>query len=207
MSEGSECKLLHVTNREEWRRWLAENAAVEREVWLVYNKVHTDLPRVAYDAAVEEALVVGWIDSTIRRLDDDRYAQKFTPRRPGSNWSVANRRRARMLLAAGRFTAAGRALLPADLEDLEAGSSNQGASTPAPAADPKLRWAGWVAPDWLLAAIAASPRAQAGYEALAPSYRRRYVGWVVDAKKLETRERRLRELLAYLANDEPMGIK
>ena len=207
MAKKSELEFLHVTTREEWRQWLAENAAVEREVWLVYNKVHTGLPRVAYDAAVEEALVVGWIDSTIRRLDEDRYAQKFTPRRPGSNWSAANRRRARVLLAAGRFTAAGRALLPEDLADPEAGNPDEGAAAPSPAGDPKLRWAGWVAPDWILAAIAASPPAQAGYDALAPSYRRRYVGWVVDAKKLETRERRLRELVVYLAMGDPMSIK
>jgi uncharacterized protein YdeI (YjbR/CyaY-like superfamily) len=207
---------LHVTTRAEWHAWLAANAAHEREVWLVYNKAHTGKPRVEYDDAVCEALAVGWIDSIIKRLDDERYAQKFTPRRPGSNWSDPNRIRVRRLLAEGRMTEAGRALIPPELlaETGVAGTAIDPGQkgTESAAAQPRQprspdRWANWREPDWILAAIAADPRAQAAYNKLAPSHRRRHVGWIMDAKREETRERRMREVVDYLAEGRPTSMK
>ena len=97
--------LLHT--REEWRDWLAENHATRPGVWLIYHKKHTGIERVPYDAAVEEALCYGWIDSTVRRLDDARFMQQFTPRKDRSNWSALNRRRAEELMAAGLMRPAG----------------------------------------------------------------------------------------------------
>jgi uncharacterized protein YdeI (YjbR/CyaY-like superfamily) len=202
-------ELLHVTTRAEWQAWLAANAGRrERAVWLVFNKAHTGKPRVSYEDAVQEALAVGWIDSIIKRLDDERYAQKFTPRRPGSNWSPTNRARARKLLAEGRMTDAGKALLPEGfLAETEAGT----AAAPPPAGatpqDRANRWADWQAPDWVLAGIGADPRAQAAYDRLAPSYRRRYVGWIMDAKRAETRERRLLEVVGFLAEGRELSMK
>lgn len=225
----TETVYLHVTSRAQWHAWLAANAAREHEVWLVYNKAHTGKPRVEYDDAVCEALAVGWIDSTIRRLDEERYAQKFTPRRPGSNWSEPNLARARKLLAEGRMTEAGKALLPPDLmaETGAAGTamdtgyagigepangSGESALSAVGAAQPRQarsadRWAGWQAPDWILAVIAANPSAQATYSKLPPSHRRRHIGWIMDAKREETRERRLREVVGYLAEGRQLGMK
>src|SRR4030095_1078478 len=74
-----EPKTLYVTDRAAWRAWLEEHHASEREVWLVYYKKHTGRPRIPYDDAVEEALCFGWIDSIVRRLDDEKFAQKFNP--------------------------------------------------------------------------------------------------------------------------------
>ncbi len=74
--------LLDVSKRSEWRAWLRRNYKTAGQVWLVFYKKHTGRPRVAYNDAVEEALAFGWIDSTAKKVDEDRYAQRFTPRRP-----------------------------------------------------------------------------------------------------------------------------
>src|SRR5687768_2659801 len=88
-------KTLCVANRDDWRAWLADHHETETAVWLIYYKKHTGRPRIPYDDAVEEALCFGWIDSTVRRIDDAKFAQQFTPRRDINNWSALNRRRMR----------------------------------------------------------------------------------------------------------------
>jgi uncharacterized protein YdeI (YjbR/CyaY-like superfamily) len=75
-------RTLYITNRKAWRAWLAKNHAREKEIWLIYYKKHTGKPRIPYDDAVEEALFYVWIDSIIKRVDDERIAQRFSPRRP-----------------------------------------------------------------------------------------------------------------------------
>src|SRR4026208_307458 len=100
-------KTLYVTSREEWRTWLRKHYQSESEVWLIYFKKHTGRPRISYDHAVEEALCFGWIDSIGKRIDDDRFAQKFTPRRDRTHPSVLNKRRVRRLIREGRMTKAG----------------------------------------------------------------------------------------------------
>jgi uncharacterized protein YdeI (YjbR/CyaY-like superfamily) len=94
---------LHVTDRAEWRAWLKKHHKKEKEIWLVYYKKHTGKPRIAYNDAVEEALCFGWIDSTAKSLDVDRTAQRFTPRRPGTPYSQANKERLRALAAQGKL--------------------------------------------------------------------------------------------------------
>jgi uncharacterized protein YdeI (YjbR/CyaY-like superfamily) len=98
---------VHVETRAEWRRWLAENHARAAGVWLVSWKKPTGKPAVGYDAAVEEALCFGWIDSMERRIDDERFRLLFTPRRARSNWSPSNVARVERLLAAGLMEPAG----------------------------------------------------------------------------------------------------
>jgi len=84
---------LDVQNRQDWRQWLKGNHDSRSEIWLVFHKRHTRIDGMSYDDAVEEALRFGWIDSIVRRLDDDRCARKFTPRKSNSKWSTINRRR------------------------------------------------------------------------------------------------------------------
>src|SRR3954470_9693400 len=100
------------TSRTAWRRWLERNHARTPEVWVVYYKRHTGKASVTYAEAVEEALCFGWIDGLIRRVDDQRHMQRFTPRRPGSAWSAVNLRRFARLAEAGLVTDAGRAAGP-----------------------------------------------------------------------------------------------
>ena len=98
---------LDVRTRAAWRAWLAKHHATVPEVWLVFHKTHTGTRSMDYEAAVEEAICYGWVDSLIKRLDGNRYARKFTPRKADSAWSPSNRRRFARLEAAGRLAAPG----------------------------------------------------------------------------------------------------
>ena len=97
-----ETRLLYVTNRDEWRNWLERHHRSEREVWLVYYKKHTGKLRIAYNDAVEEALCFGWIDSTVKSIDGDRYAQRFSVRNPKTAYSQANKERLKNLIKQGK---------------------------------------------------------------------------------------------------------
>jgi uncharacterized protein YdeI (YjbR/CyaY-like superfamily) len=98
-----ESMLLHVTNRAQWRGWLKTHYRSQSEIWLVYAKKHTSKPRISYNDAVEEALCFGWIDSTVRTLDENAFAQRFSVRRPGSKYSQANLERLRALAKQGKI--------------------------------------------------------------------------------------------------------
>lgn len=188
-------KTLHVVERGEWRAWLQANGSREREIWLVFYKRHTGRRRLEYGDAVEEALCFGWIDSILRRLDDERYAQKFTPRRKGSRWSDLNIARAKTMIAAGHMTPAGAAFLTPAL--LRRGTR----PSPAKAAGRRPL------PDYIVSALTGDEKARVFFESLAPSYRRLFIGWVDSAKKEETRRRRLAEMLATLRAGRKLGMK
>lgn len=91
-------KTLYTADRKEWRSWLERNFDKEKEVWLLYPKKSSGKPRISYNDAVEEALCFGWIDSTVRSLDEESSIQRFTPRNPGSRYSQANKERLTGLL-------------------------------------------------------------------------------------------------------------
>ena len=97
-----EARLLYVTNRGEWRDWLKKHYKSEKEVWLVYYKKHTGKPRIPYNDTVEEALCFGWIDSTVKRIDEDRFAQRFSLRNPKTPYSQANKEQLRELVKEGK---------------------------------------------------------------------------------------------------------
>jgi uncharacterized protein YdeI (YjbR/CyaY-like superfamily) len=100
-------KTLHITNRTQWRKWLAKNYNKEKEIWLIYNRKSSGKPRIPYNDAVEEALCYGWIDSTAKSLDEERFAQRFTPRRKNSVLSEMNKERIRMLIKNKKMTPIG----------------------------------------------------------------------------------------------------
>jgi len=112
-----EAELLYVTNGREWRDWLKRHYKSEKEVWLVYYKKHTGEPRIPYNDAVEEALCFGWIDSTVKSVDEDRYAQRFSLRNPKSPYSQANKERLRWLVKQGKVVDGVLATLGSLLED------------------------------------------------------------------------------------------
>lgn len=93
---------LYVTDPEDWREWLEAHYKTESEIWLVYYKKDTGKPRIEYNDAVEQALCFGWIDSTVRSLDEERTAQRFSSRKPKSGYSQANIERLRHLVAQGK---------------------------------------------------------------------------------------------------------
>lgn len=100
-------KTLHVTTKQEWRAWLKKNYNKEPVIWLVFYKKASGKPRLSYIDALNEALCFGWIDSTAKRIDDEKYCQKFTPRRKGSPLSQMNKERVRLLIAEKKMTQAG----------------------------------------------------------------------------------------------------
>jgi uncharacterized protein YdeI (YjbR/CyaY-like superfamily) len=177
---------------EAWRAWLAQYGQQEGAFWMVFHKKHTGEPCIAYDDALDEALCFGWIDSLIRRIDDDRYARLFSPRRPGSPWSAVNRQRVAKLVSEGRMTSAGMEKIDFD---------------PAVVADEKPQKAPFVLPPEYEQALHDCPPAWENYQKLAPSVRRMYFGWVLSAKKPETRERRLVEVIGVLERGEKLGTK
>jgi len=181
-------KTLQLASRREWRRWLRAHHASDTEIWLVFHKRHTGRVTLGYEEAVEEALCVGWIDSLVRRLDDARYARKFTPRKPDSRWSTVNRRRYAGLEARGQLTAAGRRRPP---------TSRSGDAPRLPSAVPRD----------LERSLRAHPPAWTHFTQLAPSYRRHYVAWIVTAKRPETRARRLKAAIGLLKAGRKLGLK
>ena len=94
---------LYAKDRKEWRKWLQKNHAKKKDVWLIYYKKHTGKKRIPYDDAVEEALRFGWIDSTVKRMDDERFIQRYSPRKKGSIWALSNIQRVRNLMKQGKM--------------------------------------------------------------------------------------------------------
>ncbi len=107
---------LYVTTAADFRKWLRSNHSTRKQIWLLQYKKAAKKPSIAYLDAVEEALCFGWIDGFEKGMDAERFATRFTPRRPKSNWTETNKERARRLIAQGRMTAAGMATLPEDVK-------------------------------------------------------------------------------------------
>jgi uncharacterized protein YdeI (YjbR/CyaY-like superfamily) len=107
---------LYVITREDFRKWLEKNHKSKKEIWLIQYKKATKKLSINYVAAVEEAICFGWIDGLEKSMDTERYALRFSPRRPKSNWTETNKERARKMIAEGKMTAAGGAILPPDVK-------------------------------------------------------------------------------------------
>ena len=106
---------LYVTDRNDFRKWLIQNHQSKKEIWLVRYKKATKKPSIGYVEAVEEAICFGWIDSFEKGMDAERFATRFSPRKPKSNWTNTNKDRARKMIAEGRMSPAGEATLPPDV--------------------------------------------------------------------------------------------
>jgi len=179
---------VHAETVEQWRAWLAEHAGSSDGVWLVSWKSGTGRPRMTYDEAVTEALAWGWVDSRAGTLDAERSMLWYAPRRPGSGWSRPNKERVERLLAEGRMQPAGQAVIDAAkasgrwelLDDVEDG----------------------VVPDDLAAALAARDGARAHWDAFPRSVRRAVLEWIVQAKRAETRDRRVTDTAERAARGE-----
>jgi len=189
-------KTLELRSLDEWRDWLASHHETEAEIWLVFWKRHTARPTLDYGQTVEIALCFGWIDSLVKRLDENRYCRKFTPRKPESRWSAVNRKRVERMINAGRMQTAGLALVDAAKRSA---AWDQPIRVP-PASEVHM-------PAELADAIRGNSRARSTFDSLPPSERRNYMLWVGSAKRPETRVRRAREAAAKLAAGEKLGLK
>jgi uncharacterized protein YdeI (YjbR/CyaY-like superfamily) len=174
--------LLYVPGRTAWRGWLEQHYHSEPDVWLVYYRKETGKPRVAYNDAVEEALCFGWIDSIVRSIDAERFAQRFSPRRPGSAYSQPNRERLRRLADGGSV-----------------------ASDVLPAVEAILREP-FVEPADVLEALQADPAGWANFERYSGAYRRIRIAFVDHARsRPEEFQKRLRHLIRMNAANRQFG--
>ena len=182
-------KTLDVRSRARWRAWLEANHRSTSEIWLVFHKPHTGTPSIDYEDSAEEAICFGWVDSLIRRLDDDRYARKFTPRKSDSFWSDSNRKRYARIEALGLLATAGRERAPT-AENRYPPRSKRSSTVPA----------------YIEKAFKTEPRAWVTFERLTSRDRRLYVGWIDDAKREETKARRVRKAIGLLAAGKKLGL-
>jgi uncharacterized protein YdeI (YjbR/CyaY-like superfamily) len=164
----------------ELRAWFETHHTTERELWVGFWKAHTGQPGVDYLAAVDEALCFGWIDTTVRRLDDRRYAHRFTPRRKGSRWSDVNREKFERLRREGR-------LAPAGVKAFEDRTGDERAYS----YEARRR----SLPPELLRQFRRTASAYRFFSEQPPSYRRLAAHWVASAVQPATRERRFAELV------------
>src|SRR5436309_14236132 len=181
---------LYVKDRRQWRSWLARHHQTAPEIWLIYYKKHGGRPRSPCSDAVEEALCYGGIDSITKPVDEDRWAQRFSPRRPTSRLSEMNRERVRRLIAARRMTRAG-------LERIRHAFDHTRDTKP-------LVWR--VPPD-IRQRLEADPVVWKRFQRFPESYRRIRIGWIAAARRRpEVFEQRLRYFIRMTARNTRFGM-
>jgi len=178
----------------EWRKWLSKNHNKVKEVWLIFYKKETGIPSIDYETAVEEALCFGWIDSLVKKINEKRYARKFTPRKDKSVWSESNKKRVKKVIEDGRMTEYG-------LEKIKAAKKSG-------------KWyeddrtdVSFAMPPLFSEALKKNKKAKENFEKLSPTHRKHYIGWIVTAKKQETVEKRIKESIKLLLKKEILGLK
>ena len=189
---AAEMNLFEAENQEDWHAWLVENHLRVREVWLVYRKQEHGKPRLQYEESVEEALCFGWVDSLIKSIDDEKYARKFTPRRPGSHWSELNVARVQRMIDQGRMTENGLRLF---------GDSKSQAKETGLSRKEQME----IYRQELMEKLDYETRLL--FKALPPSLQGQYAAWVMSGKKEATRQKRMTELSTTLTREERLGLK
>ena len=181
------------SSRSDWRKWLEQNHNSEQEVWLVYLKAGGNKANIDYESSVEEALCFGWIDSIIQKIDEEKYARKFNPRRMDSKWSETNKRRVIKVIREGRMTEAGMAKVTFDVNAVDPGK-------------PKAKRTPVQIPATMEKALKSRPGLWEAFQNVSPSYRRNYILWLSDAKKPETFERRFQILMEEVMAGKPTSM-
>lgn len=176
---------LQPRDRREWREWLENNHDRASGVWLIYYKRSSGKQTLTYEEAVQEALSYGWIDGQAMRLDEERYKQRFSPRRKGSTWARSNKQRVAKLIEQGLMA-------PAGLAKVEEARKDGSWSRHDDAED-------MLVPDELARALRARPGAEAGFQALPASKRKQLLWWLASAKRPVTRQKRIADTVELVA--------
>lgn len=184
---------VYISDRREWRGWLADNHDKADEVWLIYYKKQTLKPTLTYDESINEAICFGWVDVLLKKIDEERYCRRFVPRRLGGQWSANSVRRAEAMIDAGLMAEPGWRIIEAAKKR---GSWYEDAKPEMPLEPP---------PE-LRQLLDEFPDAREFYESLAPSHKKQYNGWIGDAKRKETRLKRALEALAMLRDRSKSGM-
>lgn len=188
-------KQLHAHSIEEWSSWLEKNHGREDVIWLIFRKKGKGPVPFNYQAALDEALCMGWIDSLMKKIDEVFYKRKFTPRKATSTWSERNKRRVEELIMDGRMKPEGMRIIE---EAQENGMWDKGIEIPE--VDETL-------PGALLAAFNDHPAARDHYFAMAPGAQKQFNIWINMAKRAETIRKRLDESVRLLEKGEELGLK
>ena len=180
-------------DKDDWRNWLKKNHLKKDSIWLIFNKKDSPNPNLNWSEAVDEALCFGWIDSTKKSIDDEKYMQLFTPRKSKSIWSEHNKKRAEKLIEKGLMKDSG---LGAINEAKRNGMWDQSSST----YDERN------IPEELKAALKKNISAKNFYDRLAPTYKKQFHWWIVSAKRKETKEKRIIEAIKLLKANKKLGM-
>lgn len=179
---------LYLTDRKQWRSWLARNHDKEKEIWLIYYRKSSGKKRIPYNAAVEEALCYGWIDSIIKGIDEEKYAQRFTPRKPKSSLSEANKERIRSLIGQKKMTSSGLTAIQHVFDE--------------PMKNTRLK----IAVD-ILIALKEDKRTWQNFQKFPESYKRIRIGWIEGARaRPELLRKRLGFFLKMTAKNKRYGM-
>lgn len=169
-------------SQQEWRQWLQENHDKKQSVWLIYYKMKTGMRTLSWSDAVDEALCFGWIDSRAKPVDEEKYIQFFSKRKASSTWSKVNKEKVQQLIDAGRMTRAG-------LKSIEIAKQN-GSWTILDEVE------ALVIPDDLEKAFKTKRGSRDFFMSLSKSVRKSILQWIVLAKREETRQKRVSEVVA-----------
>ena len=188
MSVLDDAPHVHADDRATWRAWLEANHATARGAWLVTWRSRSGRVGLDYEAAIEEALCFGWVDSTGGHVDDERGKLYFAPRKPRSVWAASNKARVERLIGEGRMA-------PAGLAAIERAKAN--GSWEILDAVERLE-----IPEDLAAALEVRPPAAVNFAAFPPSARKMMLGWVALARRPETRAVRITKIAEAAARNE-----
>ena len=175
-------KALYFADRAAWRQWLEQNHAKESEALLIHYRKESRKTNLNHFDAVEEALCFGWIDSILRRVDDERFVLKYTPRKPNSIWSKVNRDKAIQLIKDGKMTPAGLAKINEAKKNGNWDNAYTSLIKDTLSGDLKL-------------ALMKNKKAWWNFQKFSTTYRNMYIGWVNDAKTETTRQKRITEVI------------
>jgi uncharacterized protein YdeI (YjbR/CyaY-like superfamily) len=185
---------LYFKTSAEWREWLKTNHMTSAGVWLIFYKKETGKPSLDYDGAVDEALCFGWIDSIIRKIDDEQYARKFTLRNDNSKWSELNKKRVETLIRDGRMTEIGLAKIEAARLNGQWDKQDR----------PKIQFE---LPPEFEAALNGNEKARRFFDQLTPTGQKEFIVWVATAKRQETRDKRIKESIQLLDKGQRLGLR
>jgi len=180
-----EIRTFYPSNNQQWREWLEENHAKEQSVWLICYKMKSGIPTISWSDAVDEALCFGWIDSTRKTLDDEKFIQFFGKRKATSTWSKVNKEKVRKLIAEKRMTSAGLAIIE---------KAKQNGSWTILDEVEEL-----IVPADLEKAFEAAEGSKDFFLSVSKSMRKRMLQWIVLAKRPETRQKRIAEIVEFTA--------
>lgn len=182
-------KTIYVTDKKQWRSWLAKNHKTQKEIWLIYYKISSGKKRIPYNDAVEEALCYGWIDSILKRIDENSFAQRFSPRRKKSILSELNKERIRKLIKQKKMTSYGLNAVKHAF-DIKQDKQNK-----------------FIISEDILTILKKEKIVWKNFQSFSESYKRVRIMWIEDARpRPEVFQRRLLYFIKMTANNKKYGM-